>query len=222
VQLCAGQEPIWEATDVGLEQPEPSPSELFERAAGVTAAQRDGLGEERPLLAGEVDTAGHLQQLQEAGLFEIKDLPRLLLEASEERLCRARADAQLLEHLAEIAAAAELMHGRDVAGLASLRILGDGAAATRVFLVRSCLAMQGLLEAEPLAKLRAAAVAASGPARVLLLLRRELPQYRHLLRGDCERRVQALPEAEREALHQAVEQVLAAHPELEALFGRTA
>jgi hypothetical protein len=52
----------------------------------------------------------------------------------------------------------------------------------------------------------------------VLLLRRELPQYRHLLRADSEQRVQALPEAEREELHRAVQRVLAAHPELEALL----
>jgi hypothetical protein len=218
LQLCVGEEPIWEATDVGLEHPEPSPTQLFERAAGVAAARRDRVSGQGPLLTGELDTPGHLRQLREAGMFEIEDLPRLLVQASDEQLSRARADAHLVEQLAEVAAAAEFTHGRDVAGLASLRLLADGRAATRAFLVRSCLAMKGLFEAEPLAELRAAAAAACGPARVVLLLRRELPQYRHLLRADSEQRVQALPEAEREELHRAVQRVLAAHPELEALL----
>jgi hypothetical protein len=222
LQLCLGEEPIWESTDAGLEEPEPSPTELFERAAGVTYARRDRLGDSGPLLTGEVDTPDVLLRLRDAGLFEIADLPRLLVEASEEQLGRARADAQLLEQLAVIAAAAEVMHGRDVAGLASFRLLGDGRAATRAFLARNCLAMQGLMDAEAIAEVRAAVVAASGPARVILLLHRALPQYRHLLGPDGERRVRDLPRPEREALHLAVAEVLAAHPEVEALLDEAA
>jgi hypothetical protein len=207
-----GQAP-WEQEDRSLPDPAPGALELVAAAAGADRAMHDDPLGEGPLVPPDFDMPGFIEELRDAGGFEVEDLAREIHEASDEELAQAREDALLFcGPLTQICSVLEELLGDDVAGFGSLRMLEDATTLDRATLIR-CMLIIRKLTGDAAFVAVAELVEEEGPRYAAIAeLRSGLPEHRELLRLDWAKRLAALPPSEADRVREDVARYLRAHP----------
>jgi hypothetical protein len=125
IQLALGGEPIWDAVDVGLEEPEPAPVDLVRSAGGFERARFDTvtvagatLG---PILPIQTPLAKLVERFVDGGWLPITRWPEIVIQASDRELDQARDDTRaIIEPLVTFVQALEALAARGGLGLALL------------------------------------------------------------------------------------------------------
>lgn len=188
---------------------------VVERAFGIDRARTDKIGGEGPLLRGQESGEQILGELQQAGAFDILDLGSAFINASDQAIDRAFADAKVIAGLTEVFEALQAVAGDDVAGLGSITEVGAAKDAVELaLLVRGLLLLRPLMAEGALEELVEAARKAAPQLRAAAELRRALPQYAALLAPSGADELAKLPAQERERVTSEIRAYLDAHPEL--------
>jgi hypothetical protein len=207
----------WDNADP--ETGEPSLLSVLERAVGIERARRDSSTGMPPLLTPETSTESILAELQAAGSFDARDTARAFREADDETIEQGFADAHVLASLVPFAQAAQIVYGEDAGGLASLEALidGDTDALGITLLVRQAILLRYLVSAETWEPLKRSLEEQKPKAIALIEMHRALPEYSDLLSGDSKTKLAALPDTERDLIHDRVRAFFAQRPDLAAL-----
>jgi hypothetical protein len=216
--LGLGVELEWDNAD--LETGEPSLRTVLERAVGIERARQDSSAGMPPLLTPETSTESILAELQAAGSFDARDTARVFRDADDGAIAQGFTDAHVLASLVPIAQAAQIVHGEDAGGLASLEALIDGDTDTLgiTLLVRQAILLRHLVADEIWEPLKRSLDEQKPKAIALIEMHQALPEYSDLLSGDGKTKLAALPDVEREQIHARVRAFFSERPDLAAAF----
>jgi hypothetical protein len=122
VQLVLGGEPIWDAVDVGLEEPEPAPVDLVRSAGGFERARLDTitvagktLG---PILPIQTPLSKLVDRFTDGGWLPFTGWPEIVIQATDRELDQARDDTRaIIEPLVIFVRALEALAARGGLGL---------------------------------------------------------------------------------------------------------
>lgn len=188
---------------------------VFERATGFDRARRDDIGGNGPLMRERESTKEILAELQEAGLFDALDLGAAFVNASDEAIERAFADAIAIADLREAFDAIQSVVGRDVAGLGSITELGAAHKAMELTaLVRGLLLLRPLIPEDALESIVEAAARSRPQLRAAQELARALPHLVTYLGPAGAEQLDALPADQRDRITSEVRAYLETRPEL--------
>lgn len=222
--LAFGGEPQWDNEhDDPAAVDEPSVRDLIGRAMSFDHARTDRIAGGEPWLAEVPDVARDLSFLRDAGIFDVDDPARLILEASDTALDQARRDAVLFcDQLTVIVEAAEIIFGRDIAGLGSLSTMGKGRDGDqfRAYFVRYCLLLRDLVPEGSIEQIAAVTEAAVVVARGVVDLRAAFPKLKPYLKGDSRARLAKLPTDTRQRVFTRVTTFIDSRPHLSAALDR--
>jgi hypothetical protein len=118
VLLAFGEEPVWDATDVGSDEEDTSPRLVMERAMGLVRAVHESRSDLGPLSDDPPDAPGFFERLLAAGTLPLANLAEVPGSASLADLNDSRDIARVfVEELGPVAEALEIVIGRDAFGL---------------------------------------------------------------------------------------------------------
>jgi hypothetical protein len=221
VVLGLGGKAPWEEEDRSLPDDQaPGALRLLTALAGADRAMRDDPFGEGPLVPVDFDMPSFIGELRDTGAFALEDLAREIRETADEDLVQAREDALLFfGPLAMICSVLEDLLGDDVAGLGSLRALGDTTATDRAMLIRLMLIVRRL--GGPGAFIAVERLVAEVEDRYAAIaeLRAGLPEHRDLLRLDFDERLAALSQPEADRVLEDVDLFLQTHPRVAIALG---
>jgi hypothetical protein len=193
----------------------PSSAALLARATGADRARADRPLGNDPWLPPNVSAMDVVRKLREAGA-ELADMGRLVREASDAELDRARDDAEAFERLAAIGRGMQGVIGEDVAGVASLTVLAAEGATGRMTMIWIMLAMRRAAGDEPLEQVRALVDENHARFAAIAALKEALPQHADLMGPGFEQRLASLSRSQAAAVRADLLDYLSKHADVAA------
>ena len=223
--LCElfGGDVAWDSPDTGLDEPDPSLTELVERVTGAARAKTDSIESGEPLLGPDADVVGSIQLMIRGGVIDLDHPGSAIATATDEAFDTAAAAARLLVNgLGSVARVSGVRRGRDFAGLSFMAALNGSDPTLVAFVLQLTLCLPSLLQTEAERAHAANTYTAIERNRDSLycieMFCHEHPGYAFIFKPDAASRLQKLSREERALLNQTIEGFQQRHPKCAALM----